>query len=168
MRIALGHKGDYSVRAVLDLARHYGQGRRKSREIASEMEIPRKYLPQVLANLIHHGLLVSAAGPRGGYSLARTPADISLLDVVEAAEGPVEAEQCALRGGPCDWDHVCPLHESWARGQALLIQHLAATSFAELAENDALIEAGTYDVPTEGAHRRRPRRGQRTASAPPA
>ncbi len=167
MRIALGHKGDYSVRAVLDLARHYGQGRRKSREIASEMEIPRKYLPQVLANLIHHGLLVSAAGPKGGYSLARTPADISLLDVVEAAEGPVEVKQCALRGGPCDWDRVCPLHESWARGQALLSQHLAATSFAALAENDARIEGGTYDVPTDLPHRR-PRRGRRRPSTRPA
>ncbi len=47
MRFALGKKGDYSVRAVLDIARHHGPGLRKAREISEEMEIPRNYIPQI-------------------------------------------------------------------------------------------------------------------------
>lgn len=49
MQIALGRKGDYSVRAMIDLARHYGDGRRKARQIARTMDIPERYLPQLLA-----------------------------------------------------------------------------------------------------------------------
>jgi Rrf2 family protein len=160
MEISLSRRGDYSVRAVLDLARHYGQGRRKSREIAATMDVPAKYLPQILANLIRHDLLVSMAGPDGGYSLARPPGEISLLSVIEAAEGPVAAKQCALRGGPCDWDQVCPLHEAWSRGQEAIVERFGATSFAELADTDARIEAGAYEVTTEVPHRRQ-RRGAR-------
>src|SRR5690606_33444564 len=100
VQVTLGRKGDYTVRAVLNLARHYGAGRRKSREIAAEMDIPERYLPQILANLVRHGLLVAVAGPDGGYALARDPGDITLFEVVEVAEGPIALESCVLRGGP--------------------------------------------------------------------
>lgn len=166
MRIALGRRGDYSVRAMLDLSRHHGQGRRKSREIAASMELPRKYLSQILGTLIRQGLVVSAAGPDGGYSLARSPSEISLLEVIEVAEGPLQAVECALNGGPCDWGQVCPLHETWAQGQEALIKEFAGTSFADLAAIDARIEAGTYGHTTEIQHRR-PRKGQRTPPPPP-
>ena len=79
MQTTLGRKGDYSVRAVLDIANHAGQ-RRKSREIAEDMDIPARYLPQILANLVEHGILSAEAGPTGGYLLARPATDITLLD----------------------------------------------------------------------------------------
>lgn len=144
MQVTLGRKGDYAVRAVLDLARHYQQGRRKSREIAAEMDIPERYLPQILANLVRHGLLVAVAGPDGGYALARAPKDITLFEVVEVAEGPVALESCVLRGGPCDWEHACPLHVPWTRAQDALTAELRATTFRELADADTALERGTY------------------------
>src|SRR3990172_10072995 len=67
MQIALGRKGDYAVRAVLELARHYGAGRRKAREIAAEMDIPHRYLQQILNTFVRSDLLTAAAGPDGGY-----------------------------------------------------------------------------------------------------
>ena len=85
MQVTLGRKGDYTVRAVLHLARHYGKGRRKSREIAAEMDIPERYLPQILANLVRHNVLVAVAGPDGGYALARDPGVLSLFEIVEVA-----------------------------------------------------------------------------------
>ena len=154
MQIALGHKGDYAVRAVLDLARHHGRGRRKARQIAADMQIPERYLPQILAALVHTGMLTAVAGPDGGYALARDPADVTLLDVVEAAEGPVRATRCLLRGGPCDWTGVCPLHGSWSRAQEALAAELARTTFAFLLERDLAIERGdTGELPPE-PHRR--------------
>lgn len=158
MQIALGRKGDYSVRAMLDVARHYGQGRRKSREIAAAMDIPERYLPQILANLVHHGLLSALAGPDGGYALQRAPNEVSLLEVVEAAEGSVRSDQCALRGGPCDWDNVCPLHDHWSAAQEAFVSRLQETDFQQLADADAALEAGTLRLSAGDAHPRRTRR----------
>lgn len=147
MQMTLGSKGDYSVRAVLDLARAYGKARRKAREIAGRMAIPPKYLPQVLGDLIRAGLVESVAGPDGGYSLARAPGDISLLEVVEAAEGPVRNTKCFMRGGPCHWDDACSLHAAWAEAQEKMAAQLARTSFAELARLDEALEKSKSTEP---------------------
>jgi Rrf2 family protein len=148
MQPSLGRRGDYSVRAVLDLARHHDE-RRKSREIAGEMDIPARYLTQILANLVQHGLLDAVAGPTGGYTLARPPENISLLEVVEAAEGRIKLEQCVLRSGPCTWEETCPVHIPWARAQNALAEQLASTSFADLVKSAAEIDAGTYVIPAD-------------------
>lgn len=167
MRVALGRKGDYAVRAVLDLARHQGQGRRKAREIAEDMDIPARYLPQILAALVRSKFLIAVAGPEGGYALAREPAKISLLEVVEAAEGPIALDRCVLRGGSCDWTGACPLHATWSHAQAALSAELRATTFEELARVDAELTAGSYELPADApAHMNRtPRRGRAAAGA---
>lgn len=167
MQITLGRKGDYSVRAALDLARAHGGRRRKAREIAAAMDVPERYLPQILANLVRHGILVAVAGPDGGYALARDPSEISLLEVVEAAEGPVARTECVLRGGPCDWTAVCALHDTWADVQGAAVEQMRRATLAELAAVDAAIEAGNYraragDSP---AHAAAPRRGARDSAA---
>ena len=163
MRLMLGRKGDYSVRAVLDLARHWEKGRRKSREIATAMDIPERYLGQILAKLVRDELLVGMAGPDGGYALGRTPAEVTLLDVVEASEGAIALEACVLTGGPCDWTRVCPVLETWSRAQRAFIDQLGATTFADLAAIDAAIEAGEYEVPPDVPLHMSPttRKGQR-------
>lgn len=150
MRLELGRRADYAIRAVVDLARHHdGDGRRKAREIAAGMDIPRTFVPQILAELVRVGLATSTAGPDGGYALTRGPADISLLDVVVAVDGEVRSTACVLRGGPCRWDDVCAVHVPWARAQDALRQELARTTFADIADIDARLEAGTYTVPEE-------------------
>jgi Rrf2 family protein len=108
------------------------------------MNIPYKTLTLILAGLVAEGLLVATHGPRGGYRLARHPSEISVLDILEAAEGPVTFDHCVLRDGPCDWEETCPVHDTWARAQDALIRELASTSLAEMAVIDAAIEAGSY------------------------
>jgi Rrf2 family protein len=163
MQVTLGRKGDYSLRAMLAVARHHGHGRRKAREIAAEMDIPIHYLAQILANLVHEGLLVATAGPDGGYALAREPAAISLLDVMQAAEGPLAVDCCVLSGGPRDWQEVCPVHEAWVAAQETLAKLFGASTLADLVRNDDRIEAGAYRLPQPGpAHANMPeRRGVR-------
>jgi len=145
MQVTMDRKGDYSVRAMLDIARHYGKGRRKARQIASVMDIPARYATQILADLVRHDLLDAMAGPDGGYTLARPPADITLLDVVDAVEGATTLDTCVLRGGPCDWTDACPIHVTWWKAQAAFVDTLAGVTFAELVGVDAAIEAGTYE-----------------------
>lgn len=165
MQIALGRRGDYAVRAVLALARSYGQGRRKAREIAEEMDIPERYLPQILAPFVRKRMLTAVAGPDGGYELARPPGSISLLEVVETAEGQIASERCVLRGGPCDWENACPLHYPWNRAQIALALQLQATTFEELARSDEAIEIGaSVSVPPVHA-KAIPRRGVRKGAS---
>ena len=98
----------------------------------------------ILAGLVAEGLLVANHGPKGGYRLARDPGEISLLDIVEAAEGPATFDHCVLRDGPCDWEETCPVHDIWARTQDALIRELASTSLAAIADIDSAIEASSY------------------------
>jgi Rrf2 family transcriptional regulator, iron-sulfur cluster assembly transcription factor len=141
VRISLHRRGDYAVRAVLDLARHHGGPRRKGRDISTAMAIPPNFLPQVLGDLVRAGLVSSASGPDGGYALLREPEDISLLEVVELAEGPLRSGQCVLRGGPCRWEDACAVHEPFSAAQDAFEGQLAATSFAALAAADAELDA---------------------------
>lgn len=152
MQIALGRKGDYSVRAVLDIARHYGMRRRKAREIARTMDVPERYLPQLLAPLVRAGFLMATAGPDGGYTLAVPPESLTLLEVIECAEGPLESPECVFGGGPCDWEGICPAHDAWTGGRAALAHHLSLTTFADLAARDAAIERGDVPRPAESLH----------------
>jgi Rrf2 family protein len=133
MELTLGMRADYTVRAVLDLALHHGESWRKAEDIAQDRAIPRSYLAHLLADLVHAGIVTSHAGRRGGYQLARPPAEIDLLTVVEVAEGAVSSAHCVLRGGACPGDEHCAIHEPWARAQAALRDALRATSFAEVA-----------------------------------
>jgi Rrf2 family transcriptional regulator, iron-sulfur cluster assembly transcription factor len=144
MQLSLRRKGDYAVRAMISVGRHDGTGLRQARQISTEMHIPYKTLTLILAGLVAKGLLAAAHGPRGGYRLARDAVDISVLDIVVAAEGPATFDHCVLRDGPCDWEDTCPVHDTWARTQEALIRELASTSLADLVEIDSAIEAGAY------------------------
>jgi Rrf2 family protein len=131
MRMELGRRADYALRATLDLARHEGK-RRKARETAGAVDVPQQYLPQVMAALVRAGIVVSVAGRDGGYLLARRPEEVSLLDVVEAVDGPIRSTVCVLRGGPCTWDGTCAVHEAWSAAQEAFRAEFARTSLADL------------------------------------
>ena len=155
MNMTLSKRGDYVMRSAIALARAYQGGKpRKIREIVADTEVPRTFASQILSDLVRGGLAVSRAGREGGYRLSRPPEEINVLEVVEAAEGPLRAERCALGEGPCRWEDVCPLHDTWARATRALRAELAATSLAELATIDQAIEIGNYPLPPDG-HRNR-------------
>jgi Rrf2 family protein len=152
VNVTLSKRGGYAARAAICLARAYddNNGRpKKLREISAEMGIPRTFVSQILGDLVHAGLAVSAFGRDGGHLLARSPKQITLAEVIEAAEGPLAAARCALGDGPCRWQQVCPLHETMTVATASMREVLATTSLAMLAERDAAIEAGTYPVPAD-------------------
>lgn len=132
MQIELSKRGDYAVRAVLDLARHEGGGRRKSREIAAATAVPPKFLPQILAALVQAGIVLATAGRHGGYRLSRPATEISLLDVIVAVEPPSETRACLLWGRACSADLPCVVHDAWSAAQEALNRQLAVTRFGDL------------------------------------
>jgi Rrf2 family transcriptional regulator, iron-sulfur cluster assembly transcription factor len=133
MRLELTKRGDYAVRAMLALARGSGNGLLSARRIAGAMEIPVRFLPQVLSDLQRAGLVEAAPGRAGGYRLSRDASAISLLDVIEAVEGGSRRRSCVLRGGPCGVDGHCDVHEVFFRGQEALRGTFAQATLAELA-----------------------------------
>lgn len=142
MQIQLKRKTSYSIRAMFHIARKGEEGLIQARQIAAEMQIPYKYLTQLLARLVSGGLLTATQGPAGGYALARPAPEITVAHVVEAIEGPTEFTKCVLRDGPCGQD-TCPIHETWAKAQEGLTQQFAATSLADLIRIDRSQRAGT-------------------------
>ncbi len=150
VHVTLSKRGSYAAAAAICLARAYPAGRpKKLREISAEMDIPRSYVSQILGDLVRAGIATSSAGRDGGHRLARAPEQISVAEVIEAAEGPLASERCALGDGPCRWQAVCPMHETITAATASLRQVLSSTSLAVLAERDAAIARGTYPVPAD-------------------
>ena len=127
------------------------------------MDIPEKYLPQILASLVRAGIARSSSGRLGGYALDRAPEDISLREVVEIAEGPIRGQKCMLRGGPCYWGEKCALHDAWSAAQSALTDRLTRTTFAELARADWELEQASASAPeaTGGARPRHDPRAHR-------
>ena len=119
----------------------------KIREVAAAMQLPAAYTPQVLKLLADAGLAGAKAGPGGGYRLLAPPAEIPLLAVVEAAEGPFVLERCLLRGGPCQWEGRCAVHESWAAAVDACRTSLGETTLADLLAADDGLAAYAAGAP---------------------
>lgn len=81
----------YALQATLQLAESDSSRPIPCSQLASEGQIPKRFLPQILRNLVNHGILRSTRGVDGGYSLVREPAEISLLDMIEAIDGPIDS-----------------------------------------------------------------------------
>ena len=158
MRLELGRRADYGIRAAIDLARHHEDGvRRKARQIAEEMDVPATFVPQVLADLVRADLAVSLAGPSGGYLLACPPEEISILAVIRAVDDDPSSRVCVLRGGPCRWDDSCAVHELWADAQQAMLRRLDEATLADVVAADRVIEQrGSFvgddggDLPEQG------------------
>lgn len=87
---ALTTKTRYSLSALMEMARHYGGGLLQVKDIAGRHAISPQYLEQLLNRLIHAGLIRSVRGKNGGYTLAKPPDQTTLLELLEALEGPME------------------------------------------------------------------------------
>jgi Rrf2 family protein len=148
MRLELTKRGDYAVRAMLALTRGAGNGLLSARRISDAMDIPVRFLPQVLADLQRAGLIEAAPGRAGGYRLSRDPEALTLLEVIEAVEGDSRRVSCVLRGGPCGKDGFCDVHDVFFEGQEALRGTFARSSMADLARH-GLSTVAAVDLPTD-------------------
>jgi Rrf2 family cysteine metabolism transcriptional repressor len=124
-------RADYGVRALFDLALHYGQGPTQSREIAARQGVPEAYLHQVLGALNRAGLVRSTRGPAGGHELARQPSDINLWDVLLILDG---LDRHA-HPHPIDRGND-PVHETWHELQTRSIAFLSSITLESLVEQE--------------------------------
>lgn len=122
-------QADYAVRAVLYLAQLGPDQRAATSQIAQEEQIPPSFLAKIVSQLSVAGLLQTSRGARGGVSLARSPEQISLLEVVEAIDGPIMLNECVGANGVCTFGDNCPMRPIWCDAQAELVARLRATTF---------------------------------------
>lgn len=91
-KMKLSRTVSYAVRATLQLAQNESSVPIPCRKLAADGEMPERFLLQILRVLVTHGILKSTRGVEGGYSLLRPPDQISLLDIIEAIDGPMQSE----------------------------------------------------------------------------
>src|SRR5215467_5885572 len=107
MRVTM--KSDYGMRAMIDLAAHYGAGPISSGDIATRQLIPEHFLDQLLITLRRAGLLKSQRGPQGGHMLARPPKQISMRDIIRALDGSTAPMECLPNPSSCQLAPGCAI-----------------------------------------------------------
>lgn len=117
MGLRLTSAADYAVRAMIHLACLPEGGVALRSEIADAQGIPASFMAKILRSLVRARLLRSSRGVNGGFSLARDPAEISLLEIVEAIEGPVALTNCVSTPCECRVASECPACSIWQRVQ---------------------------------------------------
>ena len=125
----LTRAGEYAIRCVSYLASMAPGELANRTQVAAEMDIPSHFLAKIAQQLQKRGLVTIAQGARGGLRLARPPAEITLLEVVEAVVGPISLNDCVLHPGTCDRSPACPIHQVWQTATEQLRQTLAAANF---------------------------------------
>lgn len=131
MRLELTRKTDLAVKALCALD---GKDRMKGSVLADSIGATPGFLAQVIMPLVDRGWVASVPGPTGGYQLAADLSDISILQVIEAIEGPTFNGRCVLDSGPCPHSEICALHEPWQRARSALVAELSAATVASVAE----------------------------------
>jgi len=130
MRIST--KGDYGVRALIELCHHYGEGTMQSAEIAARQRIPEPYLDQLLTTLRKAGFIRSVRGPQGGHALVKAPDEIRLSDVIQSLEGSLSPVSHLHDEG-----HQCrAAHEVWHTVEAETKRILDGVTIADLAARE--------------------------------
>jgi Rrf2 family cysteine metabolism transcriptional repressor len=136
-------KADYGVRALFDLALHFGQGPIQSRDIAARQGISEAYLHQVLSALGRAGVVKSTRGPLGGHELVREPSEISLWDVIVTLDGYDRRAHPHLTHA----DDSDPVHDAWHELQERSIEFLQSITLETLVERKrSTAPAGNYSI----------------------
>lgn len=130
--MTITRQADYAVRAVIHLA---GQGvgaQLSTAEIARSQNIPSSFLAKIVSRLSVAGVLHATRGAHGGVSLARPAETISLLEVVEAIDGPFTLNQCVVEPTSCSLVANCVVWDVWCQAQAELVDRLKGTTVGQL------------------------------------
>ena len=132
----LTRAADYAIRGVIYMAMQPAGAIIVIPEIASEMGIPVGFLARIFQSLSRAGLVISHRGKKGGYSLTRKPASLTLKDVIEAVEGNISLNICLDGYNDCDRMGYCPTRGHLAEIQRVLVENLQKYDFATLAAEE--------------------------------
>ncbi len=130
-------KVDYGVRALVELALHYGEGHTQTSVIAYKQAIPEAYLDQLMTSLNKFGFVQSRRGPQGGHALAMDPKDIDLNMVMQSLDSSNSPLDCLINPHDCAFSHTCAQQEVWKTVETTIRDVLSNISVADLAERQS-------------------------------
>ncbi len=130
----LTRKGEYAIRGIVYLASRPMDQVCLLSEIAAAVDVPQTFLAKIFQQFSKIGLVRSYRGTGGGFMLGRAPEKITLLEVVEAVEGPIIPNRCVIGSGECDRSTSCRVHPVWLKVQDQVRATLAETTLKELAD----------------------------------
>ena len=141
----LSQRTRYTIRALLHLGDHYGEGPVRLSEIAEAQNIPPKFLTVMMSQMIREGLVASRRGREGGYWLARPPAEISYGEIVRLTRGSLGLLPCASRFAyqkckNCISEDKCRLHRVMLMVRDETARILDGLSLADAVPEDVLTE----------------------------
>lgn len=139
-------KGDYGVRALVELAHRYGEGPVQSAVIAGRQSIPEPYLDQLLTSLRRAGFIRSVRGPQGGHALIRDPHDLKLSEVIVALEGSLAPIACLDDPEGCRTTTTCSLKPVWQEVEAATVRVLESITIADIAERERAGNVARYAI----------------------
>ena len=132
----LTRASDYAIRGVVYMSMQPPGSIIVIPEVAREMDVPVGFLARIFQSLSRSGIVISHRGKKGGYSMSRNPAEVTLCDVVEAVEGDIKLNICLDGYNVCDRMSFCPVRKELAHVQEDLIKSLSKTNFADLAAKE--------------------------------
>ncbi len=141
-------RADYAARTMLDVASLESGSVALTHEVAARQGIPAPFLAKIVQALTRAGLLRSHRGSGGGIALAKPADQITLLQVVEAVDGPIAVNSCVLWPDECSMAEDCPLREIWCEARSLLVTRLRGTRLSELSARSRALVGG--ERPLEG------------------
>ena len=138
-------KVDYGVRALVELALHYGEGPVQTAEIAYRQGIPEAYLDQLMTTLHKFGFITSRRGPQGGHRLAMDPNEIKLSMVMATLDGNSSPLDCLINPDDCVFSDSCAQQEVWKSVEEAIRNVLSSISLADLAcRQRGLVKEAVY------------------------
>jgi len=141
----LTKKSKYGIKALIFLGKNYGEQPVQIMRIATEEQIPKKFLEQILLELRNAGLLYSVKGAKGGYSLNKDPKDIRLTQVIRLLDGPIALLPCVSlnfyqKCDECKSEDVCGIRDTFIEVRDAMLQILNDTSIADIIERENPIQ----------------------------
>ncbi len=123
-------QADFALRAVIYLSRLEENEKVATSLVAEDQEIPPSFLAKIISQLSITGLIHTSRGARGGVSLAKPADEISVLDVIEAIDGPVFLNECTGNSTSCPFLDSCPLRDVWREARTDLVDKLSSATFS--------------------------------------
>lgn len=149
----LSSRGDYAVRALLELTGLPGEQTLALPDLADRTGIPRRYLEQLLGTLSTAGLVTARRGAGGGYRLKRRPEEITIGEVIRVMDGPLAPTACASRSqhAPCPTyrcpdEATCALRDMWVEVRDAIASIVDHTTFADLAARRRIAVTSQYAI----------------------
>ena len=138
----LTRAADYAVRVMVHLAGLPPETRASRSELAIAAACPEQFLSKVLQSLTRAGLVLSHRGNTGGFELPKVHRTATVLEIVEAIEGPMKLNICVSSDKACAQQEWCPTHDVWVNAQAAVAEVLRNANITELARQAAARKPG--------------------------